>query len=54
LFVQGMVDEMLYFCDHVFQNRPPEIGSLDFALDIMRVYEAVLHSQGERVAISRP
>jgi predicted dehydrogenase len=51
LFVQGMYDEMLYFCDHVLKGQQPEIGSLDFALEIMKVYEAVLHSQGERVAI---
>jgi predicted dehydrogenase len=52
LFVQGMYDEMLYFCDHVLNGQQPQIGSLDFALEIMKVYEAVLHSQGERVTIS--
>ena len=51
LFVQGMYDEMFYFCDHVLRQQQPEIGSLDFALELMKVYEAVLHSQGERIAI---
>ena len=52
LFVQGMYDEIFYFCDHVLKGQQPEIGSLDFALEIMKVYEAVLHSQGERVVIT--
>lgn len=51
LFVQGMVHEMNYFCDHVLAGQQPEIGSLDFAHEIMKVYEAVLQSQGERVAV---
>lgn len=53
LFVQGMYNEMAYFCDHVLKGEQPEIGSLDFALEIMKVYEAVLRSQGERVVIPR-
>jgi predicted dehydrogenase len=52
LFVQGMYDEMHYFCDHVLRGQQPQIGSLDFALEIMKVYEAVLRSQGNRVTIT--
>lgn len=50
-FVQGMYDEMLYFCNHVLSGENPEIGSLDFALEIMKIYEAGLLSQGERISI---
>jgi predicted dehydrogenase len=51
LFVQGMFDELAYFCDHALAGRQSEIGSLDFAHEIMKVYEAVLHSQGDRVVV---
>jgi predicted dehydrogenase len=52
LFIQGMYDEMAYFCDCVLTGQQPQTGSLDFALEIMKVYEAVLHSQGQRVMIT--
>lgn len=51
LFVQGMYNELAYFCNHVLAGQQPEIGSLDFAHEIMKVYEAVLHSQGDRVVV---
>jgi predicted dehydrogenase len=51
VFVQGMYEEMAYFCDCVLNGNQPEIGSLDFALDVMRVYEGVLHSDGNRVIL---
>lgn len=51
LFTQGMYDEMKYFCDCILEGRQAEIGSLEFALEIMKVYEAVLLSDGQRVAI---
>lgn len=50
LFEQGMYDEILYFCDHVLSGKQPEIGSLDFALEVMKIYEAGLLSHGERVS----
>ncbi|MAS37249.1 MAG: oxidoreductase [Anaerolineaceae bacterium] len=51
LFVQGMYNEMKYFCDHVINGQQPEIGSLNFTLDVMNIYEAALLSHGDRVAI---
>ncbi len=53
LFTQGMVQEMRYFCDCVLEERVAEKGSLEFALEIMRVYEAALLSDGRRVRIQR-
>lgn len=52
LFAQGMYDEIFYFCDHVLSDTNPEIGSLDFALEVMKIYEAGLLSHGERVNIN--
>jgi len=46
-----MVQEMAYFCDHVLNGQQPQIGSLDFALNLMKVYEAALRSKGDRVSI---
>lgn len=51
IFAQGMYAEMFYFCDHVLKDQQPETGSLDFALEVMRIYEAALLSRGNRVAI---
>lgn len=51
LFTQGVYAEMRYFCDCVLEGRAPEIGNLEFALDVMRAYEAALLSNGDRVSI---
>lgn len=51
LFVQGMYDEMKYFCDCVLENKAPEYCGLDFAYHVMQVYEAALVSNGEKVEI---
>ena len=51
LFTQGIYGEMKYFCDCVLDGRPAERGSLEFALHLMKVYEAALLSNGETVAI---
>jgi len=52
LFTQGMYAEMRYFCEQVLAGQPAVKGSLEFALEVMRVYEAALVSEGERVSIS--
>ena len=49
LFTQGMVAEMRYFCDCILENRVAERGSLEFALEVMKVYEAGLRSNGRTV-----
>ncbi|CAN5541553.1 hypothetical protein BH09PSE5_BH09PSE5_32180 [soil metagenome] len=51
LFTQGIYNEMLYFCNQVLANQAAERGSLEFALQVMKVYEAALESQGRRVVI---
>ena len=52
LFKQGFYNEMLYFCDCVLASKPAEKGSLEFALEVMKVYEAGLLSEGDRIEIA--
>lgn len=51
LFTQGFYAEMKYFCDCVLENRKPERGTLEFALEMMKVYEAGLLSNGKTIYI---
>ena len=50
-FLQGIYDELLSFCSSVLEQKRPYIGSLEFALELMKVYEALLVSHGERIRI---
>jgi len=52
LMTQGMYDEMRHFCDCALAGRPAELGTLEFALDVMKAYEAALTSDAQRVGIS--
>ncbi|MFW6189429.1 MAG: Gfo/Idh/MocA family oxidoreductase [Planctomycetota bacterium] len=49
LFVQGMYGEMMRFCRCVLEGRPAQRGTLEFALQVMRAYEAGLLSEGRPV-----
>lgn len=51
-FTHGMVPELLHFCECVLARRPAVRGSLEFALHIMRIYEAALMSDGNRVELA--
>ena len=51
LFTQGMYGELRYFCDQVLAGQPATRGSLEFALQVMRVYEAALLSDGRCVGV---
>ena len=51
LFTQGFWNEMQYFCDCILEHREANIGSLEFALRLMQVHEAVLLSKGERIVL---
>lgn len=52
LFTQGIVGEMRHFCDCILEGRPASQGTLELALDVMRVYEAALLSTGDRVPVA--
>jgi predicted dehydrogenase len=51
LFTQGIYQELYYFCVQVLAGKPAEKGSLEFTVDVLKVYEAALLSKGGRVAI---
>ena len=51
LFTQGIYNEMRYFCDCIQNGEAAVTGSLEFALEVMQVYEAALLSKGDRVAL---
>jgi predicted dehydrogenase len=51
VFTQGIYNEMMHFCEHALAGTPAQHGTLEFALDVMKVYEAGLLSQGRRIAI---
>ena len=51
IFTQGFYNEMRYFCDQVLAGQSAEKGSLEFALEVMKVYEAGLLSEGNTVEI---
>lgn len=51
LFVQGFYGSLEHFCSSVIDRRPAQHGSLEFALHLMKVYEAALLSDGERIDI---
>lgn len=51
LFTQGIYNEMLSFCTHIIEGTPAGRGSLEFALEVLKVYEAGLLSDGTRIKI---
>lgn len=50
-FIQGMYQELQYFCDCVLEDKKPEICSLEFALELTKVSEALLLSNGNTIRI---
>jgi predicted dehydrogenase len=52
LFTQGIYNEMQYFCTQALMGKAAEKGSLEFTLDVMKVYEAGLLSKGNRIFIT--
>jgi len=52
IFSQGFYSELLYFCNCILNGKMPTIGTLEFAKDVMLVYESALLSQGNVVEIS--
>ena len=50
-FTQGFYWEMKHFCDCVLEGKKPEMGTLEDTLEIMKIYEAALASEGRSVEI---
>jgi predicted dehydrogenase len=53
LFIQGVVQELKHFCDCVIDHNQPGLGSLEFARQVMQVYEAALISDGKTIIIPK-
>ncbi|WP_284645446.1 Gfo/Idh/MocA family protein [Paenibacillus silviterrae] len=51
LFTQGVYGELHYFCRCLLDDKPVERGSLEFTLELMKVYEAALISNGATIEI---
>jgi hypothetical protein len=41
----------MYFCNCVLEHKIPEEGSLEFACEVMDVYEAALLSSGKEMIL---
>lgn len=52
LFTQGFFGSLDHFCDCILQSKPVQLGSLELAHDVMKVYEAALLSGGQRMEIA--
>ena len=50
-FLQGIYDELLEFFMCILENMIPQIGSLEFALELTKVYEALLDSRGNLISL---
>ena len=50
-FLQGMYDELAAFCRCILEGTQPGVGSLAFALELTKVYEALLVSRGSLIDI---
>ena len=53
IFPLGYAHEMRYFCQCVLENRPPEVGNLADALELLQVYEAYRKADGQCVQICK-
>lgn len=51
LFLLGYAPEVLYFCDCVLAERPPERAHLQDALEMLQIYEAYCQPDGQVVQI---
>lgn len=52
LFLLGYAQEVLYFCECVKTNTPPDRANLDDALELMKLYEAYRHPEGTVVTVN--
>jgi predicted dehydrogenase len=51
LFTQGIFRELQYFFECILEGKKPQRGSLEFALQVMRVYEGAIKSAGHEVVL---
>jgi hypothetical protein len=46
-----MYAAMMHFCECVLTHTAPDKGTLEFALEMMKVYEAGMLSEGKEICI---
>jgi predicted dehydrogenase len=51
VMTQGLFGGLEHFFEHALAGKPASIGTLEFALHLTRVWEAVAFSRGERIVI---
>lgn len=51
IFLLGYAPEIRYFCQCVLDNTPPQIGNLEDALELLRIYEAYCKADGQQICI---
>jgi predicted dehydrogenase len=51
LFLLGYAPEVIHFTTRLLDNQPPELGTLDDALELLRIYEAYLNPDCKIVQI---
>lgn len=49
---QGFWHELDHFCSCIREGRPASEGTLEFALDLQRAWDAALESEGQRLAVA--
>ena len=52
LFLLGYAPEIRAFCDCVLENRPPAVGNLDDAREMLGIYEAYCRPDGQRIRLT--
>jgi predicted dehydrogenase len=52
IFTQGIYNEMFYFCTQALAGKLADKGSLEFTLQVLKIYEAGLLSKGDRITLN--
>ncbi len=51
IFLLGYAPEIRYFCQCVLDSTPPQVGNLEDALELLRIYEAYCQADGQVLTI---
>lgn len=51
IFYLGYVPEVLHFCESILEGRPPQKGTLEESLEIMKLFEAYRHTPEGTTAV---
>jgi hypothetical protein len=51
IFLLGYAHEVIHFTSHLLEGKPPELGTLDDALELLKIYEAYQKADEEIVFV---